>query len=260
MLTKFDTGSALQKAMAILDVVARETHSIGIPDIAARLDLPRQTVHRVVRQMLEMGLLHVDPSRERYGIGPVMEALAIDVMYSSYRRGPVHAILEQLVAATGETCSIGVLDGHEVISLDRIETSDPFRVQMREGSRLPAHATAIGKVLIANLPANGRRRFVAAAPLHRFTAQTITEAGDLENEIGRIRQCGYALSESEYMQGLVGAAVPLIVDEGKVIAAIGTNAPSARKSLDTLVEEIPLLLKAAQKVQEINLLREVNEE
>ena len=257
MRRKADTGSALQKALAILDVIAAETHSIGVPDIAARIGLPRQSVHRIVRQMLAEGLLRVDLSRERYGIGDRMEALSIDVLYSTFRRGPAHAILDELVSKIGETCTIGVLDGHEVISLDRIETNKPFRVHLEEVSRLPAHATAIGKVLIAHLPTNGRRRFVAAAPLKACTDATITDAKGLENEINLIRQRGYALCNGEFMGGMVAAAVPVLLDDGRVVAAIGTNAPAARKDIAAIEHEVPQLQAAAAKVQKIYALREV---
>jgi DNA-binding IclR family transcriptional regulator len=257
MRKKGDTGSALQKAMAILEVIAAEIHSIGVPDIAARLGLPRQSVHRIVRQMLAERLLRVDLSRERYGIGDRMEALSIDVLYSTFRRGPAHAILDELVNGIGETCTIGVLDGHEVISLDRIECGESFRAHLQVGSRLPAHATALGKVLIAHLPPNGRRRFIAAAPLKPCTDATITDAKRLEDEINLIRQRGYALSDGEFVRGLVAAAVPVIVDDGRVVAALGTNAPAARKDLIAIEQCVPQLQAAATKVQKIYTLREV---
>jgi IclR family transcriptional regulator, acetate operon repressor len=257
MLKRSDTGSALQKAMAILEVIAGETHSIGIPDIAARLNLPRQTVHRMVRQMLEERLLNIDISRERYGIGPRTEELSADVLYSTFRRGPVHAILEELVQTIGETCNIGVLKRHEVIYLDRIETTKKLRVQMAEGDRIPAHASAIGKVLIANLPANGRRRFIASAPLARYTAATIIDAKPLAAEINSIRKQGFALSNAEYIEGLVAAAVPIIVEDGRVMAAISVNAPTARMTLKDIETHIPDIQSAVKKIQRIYALREV---
>ena len=245
-----DAGSrsALGKALLVLDAVLAEEYAIGVPDLAERLGLPRQTAHRVVRQLTELGLLRREIARDRYTVGPRLSRLAHETLRRSYQRGPARAILEELVTEIGESCNLGMLDGHQVIYVERVECNWPLRVQLEAGSRVPLHCTAIGKLLLAHMAKDIRRRLLHAAGMPRYTDKTLTSEEELESVLPGIRKRGYATNEGEYAVGLIAVAVPLKSSAGDVVGGLALHAPEARTSLTRALDGIPQLVAAADKL------------
>ena len=241
-------GSALSKAMAVLDSVLSQKRPVGLPDIAAQLGLPRQTVHRVLQQLEENGLLQRDPLRDRFLVGAGMTQLALSALDAAAHCGAGHLVLETLVEAIGETCNIGVLDGREVVYIDRVECDWPLRVQLQAGSRLPMHCTAIGKLLLAQMSHTASRRLIAAAPLTKYTENTLTDPQALEAQLADIRRQGYSTSDEEYAVGMIAVAVPIGNEKGKPVAALAVQAPEARLPLDAAIAFLPKLEEAARKL------------
>ncbi|MFQ5774327.1 MAG: IclR family transcriptional regulator [Kiloniellaceae bacterium] len=243
-------SSALEKAVTILEAVVGEARPLGLPDLTAQVGLPKQTVHRVVRQLEANGLLRRDAARDRYAIGPRMNRLALDTLYASCQAAPTRAILQELVATIGETCNVGMLDGHEVVYIDRVECDWPLRVRLQAGSRVPVHCTAIGKLLLAHLPRKARRRWLAAAALPRYTDNTITDPGQFETELARILAQGYSTNDEEFALGLIAVAVPIRERGGRVLAALAVHAPTPRLSVEAACAHLPTLRAAAQRLGE----------
>src|SRR5262245_56055720 len=104
-----DRLSALEKALAVLEALTDQRQAVGLPDLAVRLNLARQTVHRVLGQLEAAGLVMRDPSRERYSVGPRMSQLAFSTLRSLNQTAPIRLILQDLVDEIGETCNVGVL-------------------------------------------------------------------------------------------------------------------------------------------------------
>jgi len=168
------TNTAIQKAIAILETIANDTRALSLPDIAEQLSLPRQTIHRVIKQLEELGLVVRDPGRERYRIGQRLNLLALATISNPHQNKTSHAVLQGLVDDVAETCNVGMLDGHEVIYIDRVECDWPLRVQLKAGSRVPVYCTAIGKLLLANQDAEARQHILSVSKLKRYTDNTIT--------------------------------------------------------------------------------------
>jgi len=244
-----ESGSALQKATLVLDVLLDSQRPESLADISARLDLPRQTVHRVVRQLEELDLVRRDFARDHYFVGARMIQLSVNALRAAARLAPVHAVLTQLVEDIGETCNVGVLERDEVVYIDRVECDWPLRLQLSAGSRVPVHATAIGKLLVAHLPSRTRKRILETVPLQAFTENSLTTAEALEEEFKRIRRDGYATNNEENLAGLIALAVPIYDGEGRVIAGLAVHAPVARMNLDQAAEQLPLLRSVAAKLQ-----------
>ena len=140
-----------------------------------------------------------------------------------------------------------MLDGSEVVYLDRVETAWPLRMTLQPGSRVPLHCTASGKLLLASLPAARRRRLVATLPLERYTERTLIDANALEAELARIRRVGYATDNEEYLAGLVCVAVPVTLDRRRTAACIAVHAPLARMPLDAAIGHLPALRRARRR-------------
>jgi len=240
-----ERGSALDKALAVLEAITAQSQPIGLPDLSARLNLPRQTVHRVLVQLEAAGLVVRDPSRDRFSVGPRLSTLALDALQTHNQAAPVRAILQELVDDIEETCNIGVLDGLQFVYLERIECEWSLRVHLQAGSRVPAHCTSGGKVMLAHLDKGIRARLLASVPLKSFTPHTITRITDLEAALAEVRDRGYAVNDQEHTLGVIGVGVPIADRRGRVLAALAVHGPAARLGLERAIGFVPRLKEAA---------------
>ena len=167
-------GSALGKSLAVLETVIERPGPAKLGTLTLRLGMPKQTVHRIVRQLAEEGLIERTVSGDGYVAGRRLKRLGERTLFQCLQATPVRAILQRLVDDLEETCNIGVLDGAEVIYVERVECDWPLRMQLQPGSRVPAYCTGIGKMLLASLDARTRRRLVENMSLQSFTERTIT--------------------------------------------------------------------------------------
>jgi DNA-binding IclR family transcriptional regulator len=240
--------SVLGKALAVLQAVADYPQGVGLPDLAAKLGLPRQTVHRVLAQLRDSGLLLRDPVRERFSVGPRLVQLSLAALSSNNPWAPVRAVLQELVDEVGETCNIGVLEGLDYVYIDRIECEWPLRIHLEVGYRMPAHCIAAGKVLLAYLEPDVRARLLRSRKLVGRTAHTITRVAELEAELALIRQRGYGTNNQENFEGIVAAAVPIKDAHGRVVAAVTVHGPVPRLTFEACVAAVPRLQQAAQRI------------
>jgi DNA-binding IclR family transcriptional regulator len=240
--------NVLGKALAVLQAVAEHPQGVGLPDLAAKLGLPRQTVHRVLGQLRDSGLLLRDPVRERFSVGPRLVQLSLAALGSNNPWAPVRAVLQDLVDELGETCNIGVLDGLDYVYVDRIECEWPLRIHLQVGQRMPAHSVAAGKVLLAHLEPDLRARLLRSRKLVARTPQTITRVADLEAQLEEIRERGYATTNQENFDGIVASAVPIWDARGRAVAALTVHGPMQRLTFEECVAAVPRLQQAAQRI------------
>lgn len=240
--------SALEKALAVLEAIADQPQAVGLPDLADRLKIARQTVHRVLVQLERTGLILRDPVRERYSIGPRQSRLALTTLCSSNRNLLVNALLQSLVDDLGESCNIGVLDGPDYVLVARIECKWPLRAHLAPGSRSPPHANSGGKMMLSQLEPEARKRLLKARPLKAVTTKTITRLADLEAELAKTRERDFAISEEEMFEGIVGVAVPIRDASGRALAALTTNGPVSRLSRKQIEARVPLLRRMADRL------------
>jgi IclR family acetate operon transcriptional repressor len=221
-------SSALGKVITVLETVIDRTGSVSIGALAMWLGLPKQTVHHIVRQLVDEGLLERAPGSDGYTAGQRLRRLSERTLELSLQTETVRAILQRLVGTLGETCNVGMLDGPEVVYLERVEFDWPLRMQLQPGNRVPAHCTGIGKMLLACLNSRSRRRLVESQPLKTYTKQTITDPNQLLDELKKIRRQGYALNDQENTTGMMGLAVPIHGHNGNAITGLAVHAPVAR--------------------------------
>ena len=240
--------NVLGKALAVLQAVADHPQGVGLPDLAARLGLPRQTVHRVLGQLRDSGLLLRDPVRERFSVGPRLIQLSLASLGANNPWAPVRAALQELVDELGETCNIGVLDGLDYVYVDRIECEWPLRIHLEVGYRMPAHCIAAGKVLLAYLDPELCARLLRSRKLVARTSRTITRVADLEAELEKIRARGYGTNNQENFEGIVAAAVPIRDAGERVVAAVTVHGPVPRLTFEACEATVPRLRQAAQRI------------
>ncbi|MCB1519106.1 MAG: IclR family transcriptional regulator [Hyphomicrobiaceae bacterium] len=243
-----DRLSALEKSMLVLEAIVDHPQPVSLPELTLRLGMPRQTIHRLLQQLSENGLILRDASRDRYSVGPRLSHLAFATLRSRNQTAPVRAILAELVDETGETCNVGVLDGWDFVYLERIECEWSLRVHLVAGSRVRAHSTSGGKIMLAYMDADIRKALFQARRLEAFTPNTITSLAKLEQQFEAIRQMGYALNDKEQNVGIVGVAVPIMDGTGNVLAALALHGPESRLSAAKAVKFVPALKAAAKKL------------
>ena len=246
MASKRDRVPPLLRAFALLEKIACADGPIALQDLAQGTSLPKPTVYRMLAMLESAGLAMREPDGRRISAGPRLVRFALDVQLSAAVRAPRHAILKKLAEELGETVNLTMLDGSEVVYLDRVETAWPLRMTLQPGSHVPLHCTASGKLLLALLPASRRRRIVAELPLPRYTEQTITDSRALDAELASIRREGRATDNEEYLAGLVCVAVPVSASDGRPVACVAVHAPVARMTLDRALEHVPALRGAAK--------------
>lgn len=242
------TQSTLIRGFLIIEEIVQADRPLSSTYIAEKLSLPKPTVHRVAQQLEREGLLQREPGGKRFTGGKRLRNLAMNTLSNSVLSAHRTAILQDLSREVGETCNLTALDGHEIIYLDRVETNWPYRIHLPVGSRLPLHCTATGKLFLANMKPNARRRLVRTLSLNRYTSLTITDPDILEKQLREITTEGVSYDTGEYLEGVVAIAVPVIGEDNRVCFAIAIHAPSVRKSLSDLRQHLPKLRHAAARL------------
>ena len=242
------TQSTLIRGFAIVEKIVEADRPVSSAFLAEELDLPKATVHRICQQLEEEGLLQREPGGKRFTGGKRLRRLAMSTMSNSVLGAGRRSILQDLSKEVGETCNLTMLDGNEIVYLDRIETNWPYRIHLPVGSHLPLYCTATGKLFLASMKPAARRRLLDSLTLQRHTDLTITDSELLEAQLKRIADEGVGYDSVEYLEGMVAIAVPVIGEDNQVCFAIAIHAPSVRKSLDELRQYLPTLRRAAARM------------
>ena len=240
--------NAMGKAFSIIEIVATTRQPLSMPEIVRATGLTKPTAHRITTLLCEMGLLERDPMLGGFVEGPRLLSLALDALQASAPRSLRHAVLKSVSDETGETCNLGVMVGAEVVYIDRVEAKWPLGLRFEAGSRVPAHCTAIGKLLLSRLPARERAQMLTALPLARYTARTLTDPAKLAAELDRIATADISVDNSEFIDGVVCVAVPVVTTAGRVIGGIAVSAPEARISLDQALGFVDTMRTAATRL------------
>ena len=220
--------SSVRNAARLLKVFRSREAEIGVSELARRLGLGKSTVHRLLTTLAGEGLIEQDPRTGGYRLGLVVFELGEAVKVHLDVHAAAGPVLASLREQTGESSQVGVLDGHEVVYVDRLESSQSLRLFTETGRRVPVHCTSSGKVLLSHLSDVALERVLADAPLDRLTDQTITDVDDLMVELGKVRRRGWAEAVNERELGVASVAAPVRDASGHVIAAISIGAPTVR--------------------------------
>jgi DNA-binding IclR family transcriptional regulator len=171
---------------------------------------------------------------------------SLDTMMNGSVRTMRQAILANIAAEIGETCNITMLDGNEIVYIDRIETQWLLKVDLRPGTRVPLHCSASGKLIMSQMRSAKRRALLENLVLTRYTHNTITSMDLLESELDRIRASRVGIDNEEYLHGLICVSVPITDANGRIAAALAVQAPTARLTLARAMEYVPSLRRAAE--------------
>jgi DNA-binding IclR family transcriptional regulator len=221
---------------------------VSLAEAVTYSGLPKPTVHRVLVLLERAGMLLREPNTKRYSPGRRLSSLALDTLLHPAPRAPRHAILQALASQTGETCNLTMLDGNEIVYLDRVESTSPLRLDLRPGSRVPLHCTASGKLFLSQMPRKYRQKLIHSTPLTRYTDNTITDAALLERELEQIRAKQLSTDNEEFLAGTTCVAIPVRGQNRRLCVAVAVQAPTARMTLEQALHHLPAMRGAAENL------------
>ncbi len=228
------TIQAVSHALDILESFTKTEDELGVTDLSKRLGLHKNNVFRLLATLEHRGYIEQNKSTENYRLGP--KTLQIGAIFIEQRecRRQARPIIENLMAATGETAVVAVLRGNKVIYMDGVETTKTVRAVSRIGAMLPAHCTAVGKAQLAALSPADVQRLYPEATLPSMTEKSIKTIDLLFADLKKTAERGYALENEECDLEVKSLAVPVRDFAKNIIAGIGIIAPANRLADDRL--------------------------
>ncbi|MFC4858607.1 IclR family transcriptional regulator [Actinophytocola glycyrrhizae] len=232
--------SVVSRVLAVLGAFDDEHRAMTLTELAARADLPLTTAFRLVGELVAWGAL-VRRESGAYVIGRRLWDLGLLAPVPSGLRQVASPFLHDLYGATLATVHLAVRDGASVLYIDRLAGHVSVPVVSDVGSRLPMHATGVGKVLLAHAPDDVRGQVLRN--LTRITPYTVTQPGRLRAELRRVHREGYAQTIEEMSLGACSVAVPISVRDGAVVAALGIVVPRLGRDRPRLVAALRVAAK-----------------
>lgn len=218
---------AVERALLLLKAFLGNEAELGAGEISKRIELDPSTTFRMLVTLEKHGFVRQDSSTAKYRLGVTCLELGSQFLKINDARKSAVDVMQELRSEFGETVHLGILDEDEIVYLEKVPGSHAIGLMSsRVGGRAPAHATAIGKVMLAYLP-EAERRARLPRKLARCTAATITDWKELEKELARVQENGYAIDNQEHEPGVKCVAVPIFGHKG-VVAGLSISAPAQR--------------------------------
>jgi IclR family transcriptional regulator, pca regulon regulatory protein len=242
-----DFVQSLDRGLAVIRAFGPDRERLSLSEVARATGLTRAAARRFLLTLVRLGYVRND-GRE-FSLRP--RVLELGYAYLSGLALPEIAQphLEELVAKVHESSSISVLDGHHIVYVARVPTKRIMAVAISVGTRFPAYATSMGRVLLAGLSEPDLDRYLAEATFEPLTSQTVTDAVQLREALREVAEQGYSIIDQELEEGLRSIAAPIHDWSGAVTAAINVSAHASRFNPDAMrAELLPSLLEAARQI------------
>jgi IclR family pca regulon transcriptional regulator len=243
-----DFVQSLQRGLAVIRAFDADHPQLTLSEVARATGLTRAAARRFLLTLVELGYVRTDG--RQFSLRP--RVLELGYAYLSGLTLPDVAAphLEELVARLHESSSISILDGHHVVYVARVPTKRIMTVAISVGTRFPAYATSMGRVLLAALPPDALEQYLAEAVLEPLTANTVTDPARLREILAGVAAQGYAIVDQELEEGLRAVAAPIRGAQDTGTAAINVSVHASRVSVEQLRADIvPALLETAAQIE-----------
>ena len=243
-----DFVQSLQRGLAVIRAFDASHPELTLSEVAAATGVTRAAARRFLLTLAELGYVRSDGRM----FSLTARVLELGYAYLSSLSLPevAESHLEALVAEVNESSSMSVLDGADVVYVARVPVRRIMTVAISVGTRFPAYATSMGRVLLAGQPDDELDAYLATVRVRRLTPRTVATVAALRSELARVRAQGWALVNQELEEGLRAVAVPVRNRAGRVVAAVNVSAHASRTSLEAMRRDLlPPLLKAAARIE-----------
>ena len=237
----------LERGFAVVHAFGADARNLSITEVAQRTGLSRAVARRYLLTLHELG--YVVQNGAEFSLTPRILDLGFTYLSTIDVANIAQPVMEEIANTLHESCSAAVLDGTEVVYVARVQAKRIMSINLVVGSRLPAHATSMGKVLLAYLPPQNLEAYLANAPFEALTKRTVTSAADLRKHLALVRQRGWAFADQESEMGIRTVAAPLFNHNNQVDAALNVSGHAARVSMEELKRRyLPVLLDGARRI------------
>jgi IclR family transcriptional regulator, pca regulon regulatory protein len=243
-----DFVQSLDRGLAVIKAFGPDRERLSLSEVAEATKLTRAATRRFLLTLVKLG--YVRQVGREFSLRP--RVLELGYAYLSGLAMPEIAAphLEELVAKVRESSSISVLDGHHIVYVARVPTKRIMTVAISVGTRFPAHATSMGRVLLAGMPPEDLDRYLAEADFEAFTDRTVTDPDQLREIVADVARQGYAIVDQELEEGLRAIAAPIHGAGDTVTAAINVSAHASRVSMSAMrTDLLPALQETAGRIE-----------
>jgi IclR family transcriptional regulator, pca regulon regulatory protein len=248
-VSEISTSQSLERGLAILSSFRSGAPLLGVSELSREVGLSRSTTHRYVATLAGLGYLRQDPLTRKYRLGPRVLDLGFSAINSMELREVAAPYLQALSDETGYTVNMAILDGLDIIYVERCRSSRAGQreidLNLHVGSRLPAYCTSLGKVLLAHLPASARSEALKQIEFARRGPNTIVSRTALAGELKHVRENGFAINNEELAYGLRSIAAPVLSHDGSAVAAINLAVHRTMVTMEDLVAGLSARLRRA---------------
>jgi IclR family transcriptional regulator, pca regulon regulatory protein len=248
--------SALAKGMRVLSFIADSKTPAGITQLSKHLGLSIGATQRMTFTLTELGYLRKATNGQGFILGPKAWALGLSIVSAIDLKEIAHPHLKDLSDKVGEIASLGILEGTEMIYLDRIKTNHILNLNLNIGTRLPAYSTSLGKAMVAFLPEPELAEFLNKVDMKPLTRNTITDQNRFREDLRLIRKRGFSINNGETDKGIRSVAAPVKDKSGRVVASVNISVPSIRVTLEDLQNRLAKeVIRVAETISEALGLR-----
>lgn len=243
---------SLAKGLAVIEAFDAQAPAMTLSDVARKVDLPRGTARRLLLTLVDLGYAAFDG--KLFSLRARTLNLGFAYLYSQNRWQLAQPLMVELVEQVHESCSIAVLDRTDIVYVARVPTASRIMsINLGLGTRLPAIATSMGRVLLSGLPEEELERHIrGASPIPQYTPKTLRDRAALLKELEQVRRLGWALVDQELEIGLRSIAAAITDSEGRVIAAINIGTHASRWPIQKLMQEVlPRLKETAAAISRL---------
>jgi IclR family transcriptional regulator, pca regulon regulatory protein len=242
-----DFVQSLERGLAVICAFDKDHAELTLSEVAASTGVTRATARRFLLTLARLGYVRTDG--RFFSLTPRVLELGYAYLSSLSLPEVAEPHLEALVAEVNESSSVSVLDGEDVVYVARVPVSRIMTVAISVGTRFPAYATSMGRVLLAGLPEAELDAYLSKVDLARLTAKTVASPSALRSELAKVRAQGFALVDQELEEGLRAVAAPIKDRLGRVVASLNISAHASRTSLESMRRNlVPPLLAAAARI------------
>ncbi len=241
---------ALDKSLAILEVLSQENSPLSIAQLSERLGIYPSTIHRILDTLRYWGYVEQDSHTQRYQLGLKVLELGMAKLQKMELVKEAAPYLKELWEQSNETVHLAVLDEGEVLYLAKEESPQSVRMVSQVGRRLPAHCTGLGKVLLAYLDEEEQEKVIKEKGLSGYTGNTITEKKILREELNKVRHQGFAEDRGEHEKDVRCLAAPVRDHRDKVIAAISISLPAFRMNAGKKRKLKEILMRTCEDISQ----------
>jgi IclR family pca regulon transcriptional regulator len=243
-----DFVQSLERGLAVIRAFDADDRELALSEVARKTGLTRAAARRFLLTLVDLGYVHVDNGR--FSLRPRVLELGFAYLSSLTFAEVAQPHMEELVQKVNESSSISVLDDLDVVYVVRVPTRRIMTITIAVGTRLPAWATSMGRVLLASLPDAELDERLERIDLRRLTSHTVKDVAELRREIAKVRTQGYAVVDQELEEGLRSAAVPIRDASGHAVAALNVSVHASRATMQALKREyLPPTLETAAEIE-----------